>query len=217
MSNVPKHDKWIVLGRRRDTDDVHKVWGKKVDGKWKFKHSVDSPGKDYKCRFGKKANAKEAKAWSEKKGRAVYMSKDKYPFLVLYGGVFGKDDLSKKMNQLGTKRKRYLRLGSYKRTQQQQHDLYLAWIRGHGNLAARCNTRYSGEHSWSSCKQYPPCGSNHCPGGACDLSMIRSGRDGSYVNVGNDSKCRSIMKSLNLCLPVGGEPWHTEIGNTWRS
>ena len=218
MSNVPKHDKWIVLGRRKDTNDVHKVWGKKSGGKWTFKHSVDKPGKDYVCRFGKKENAKKAKAFSEGKGRAVYMSKDKYPFLVLYGGVFGKADLSKKMNQLGTKRKRYMRLGSYKRTQKQQHDLYIAYISGYGNLAAKCNSKYTGHHSWSpSCQSNPPCYSNHCGGGACDLSMIRQGRDGSYVNVGNDSSCRSIMKSLGLCLPVGGEPWHTEIGNTWRS
>lgn len=219
MSSVPKSDKWIVLGRKKDNNNVLRVWRKtKSDGTYKYKHSVDKPGDGWKCRFGHKSSAKAAKDWSESKGRAVYMSKDKYPFLVLYGGVFGKSDLSKKMNQLGAKRKRYMRLGSYKRTQHQQHELYLAWIRGYGNLAANCNTRYTGEHKWDpSCKSNPPCGSNHCGGNACDLSYIKSSRDGAYVNVGNDSKCRSIMKSLGLGLPVGGEPWHTEITTVWRS
>ena len=127
------------------------------------------------------------------------------------------DSLTKKLDKLGKKEGKYIRLGSYKRTQKQQHDLYLAYIRGYGNLAAKCNSRYTGEHSWDQCKQYPPCYSNHCGGKACDTSYYHQGRSGSYTNVGNNSSFRSTMKSLNICLPVGGEPWHVEHGNTWRS
>ena len=227
MSDVPKHDKWICLARDKSTNKVVKVWRRKkgVDDQgndiYKYKHSDTNPNPDaepkWKARFGKKSAAKAAMEWSESKGRAVYMSKDLYPFTVLGGGVYGNKKLTEKMNKLGRIQKRYMRLGSYKRTQKQQHDLYLKYIRGTGNLAAHCNTRYNGEHSWDQCKQYPPCASNHCGGNACDLSYYQSGRSGSYTNVGNNSNFRSTMKSLGLCLPVGGEPWHTEIGNTWRS
>ena len=223
-SSAPQHDKWIVLSRKHSNNSVRKVWRKKLtDGTYKYKRSVDNPNPDskdgkWKARFGKKTAAKDAQKWSEKDGNeSCYVSKDLYPFCVLGGGVFGNEKLTDKMNKLGKSQKKYMRLGSYKRTQQQQHDLYLKYIRGTGNLAAYCNTKYRGEHSWDSCKKYPPCNSNHCSGGACDLSYYHQGRSGSYTNVGNNNNFRNKMKSLGLCLPVGGEAWHTEIGTTWRS
>jgi len=227
MSDVPKHDKWICLARDKSNNNVVKVWRRKKGEDdqgnpiYKYKHSVENPNPDanpkWKARFGNKSSATAAKEWSEGKGRAVYMSKDLYPFTVLGGGVYGNEKLTKKMNKLGRLHKRYMRLGSYKRTQKQQHDLYLKYIRGTGNLAAHCNTRYNGEHSWDQCKKYPPCASNHCGGNACDLSYYHSGRSGSYTNVGNNNSFRSTMKKLGLGLPVGGEPWHTEITTIWRS
>ena len=228
MSEIPQHKKWIVLSRKHSNNAVRRVWRRKkgVDEQgnpiYKYKRSVENPNKDaspgWKCRFGNKSAAKDAQKWSERNGdESCYVSKDEYPFLVLNGGVFGNKKLTEKMNKLGKIEKKYMRLGSYKRTQKQQHDLYLAYIRGYGNLAAHCNTRYNGEHSWDSCKQYPPCASNHCGGNACDLSYYTQGRSGNYVNVGNNNSFRNTMKKLGLCLPVGGEKWHTEIGNTWRS
>ena len=218
MADVPKSDKWIVTSRNPNKNNrVVRVWGKKKDGVWKFKHSKEKPGDEWKCRFGKKATAQLAYDFAESKGNVPRMSKDKFSFCVLVNGVYGDDSLTKKLDKLGKKEGKYIRLGSYKRTQKQQHDLYLAYIRGYGNLAAKCNSRYTGEHSWDQCKQYPPCYSNHCGGKACDTSYYHQGRSGSYTNVGNNSSFRSTMKSLNICLPVGGEPWHVEHGNTWRS
>jgi hypothetical protein len=219
MASIPQVEKYIVTSRNpKKNNTVRSVWMKKKgDGTKKFKISKSSPGDGWTRRFKNKDNAKKAEKYAEKQGQVPRRSRDKYPFLVLNGGVYGKADLSKKMNQLGESQLKYMRMGSYKRTQQQQHDLYLLYIRGQGNLAAYCNTRYRGEHSWSQCSKYPPCASNHCSGGACDLSYYHSGRSGGYTNVGSNDKFRSEMKRLYLCLPVGGEKWHVEIGNTWRS
>ena len=227
MAKKGKHDKWILLARNKKNNNVVRVWTRKnKDGVRKWKASQNNPNKnaakenggtDWKCRIGKKSVAKEGMAAMEKENRAVYMSKDAYPFLVLEGGEWGNNTLSKKMNNVGKKHKRYLRMGSYKRTQKQQHELYLAYIRGYGNLAAYCNTKYRGEHSWDSCKKYPPCASNHCGGNASDASYYHQGRSGGYTNLGYNDKVRKYMKQEGLCLPVSGEKWHTEIGNTWRS
>lgn len=223
MAEKGKSDKWICLARDTKTNDVKTIWRrKKSDGTIVYKVRQNNPNPDatdgkWKARFGKKSTATEAKKWAEKQGYAVYQSKDAFPFLVLCGGIWGNDNLSKKLNKLGKKHKRYLRMGSYKRDQRQQHDLYLKYIRGTGNLAAYCNTKYRGEHSWDQCKKYPPCASNHCGGNASDASYYHSGRSGNYTNLGYNDKVRKYMKELGLCLPVSGEKWHTEVGTTWRS
>jgi len=227
MAENGKHDKWILLARKKKNNNVRRVWTRKnKDGERKFKISQDNPnpdaGKDgngtkWKARIGKKDVAKKGMKWAEDKGYAVYMSKDKWPFLVLEGGIWGNSKLSDKMQRVGIKHKRYLRMGSYKRDQKQQHELYLKYIRGTGNLAAYCNTKYRGEHSWEQCKKYPPCASNHCGGNASDASYYHQGRSGNYTNLGYNDKVRKYMKQEGLCLPVSGEKWHCEIGTTWRS
>ena len=227
MAENGKHDKWILLARKKSNNNVRRVWTRKTeDGERKWKISQNNPNPDihkekggtkWKCRIGKKDVAQKGMKWAEGKGNAVYMSKDKWPFLVLEGGIWGNSKLSDKMQRVGIKHKRYLRMGSYKRDQKQQHDLYLKYIRGTGNLAAYCNTKYRGEHSWDQCKKYPPCASNHCGGNASDASYYHQGRSGGYTNLGYNDKVRKYMKQEGLCLPVSGEKWHTEIGNTWRS
>lgn len=61
----------------------------------------------------------------------------------------------------------------------------------------------------------PPGRSRHNYGTAADMGWI--GKDGKYRSIGYSRKCRRIMKDLKLCLPVPGEPWHTENGTTWRA
>ena len=36
-------------------------------------------------------------------------------------------------------------------------------------------------------------------------------------NIGNVASIRAAMKKHGLCLPVPNEPWHVELGTTWRS
>ena len=230
MSGMPKKDKWIVLGRNRDNNKVHRVWGKKTDGQWQWKHSKDSPGKNWKCRFGNKSTAQLARDWSEKKGRAVYMSKDLHPFVVVAGHTsFGNKELSKRLNKVGIGKMRYIRAGSFLRPPKHkgsssancgscQHCLYQKYLNGTGNLAAKCACFTSGSHSHSKCDSC--CSSHHCKGLACDTSFYKQGRDGAYVNLGNDSTCRELMKKNKLVLNVSGEPWHVvrkETDSVWRS
>lgn len=61
----------------------------------------------------------------------------------------------------------------------------------------------------------PPGRSRHNYGRAADMGWI--GKDGKYRSIGYSRKCRRIMRDLGLCLPVPGEPWHTENGTTWRA
>ena len=229
--SVPKSDKWILLARKKDTNNVVRVWGKKKeDGSWKWKHSKDKPGDGFKCRFGNKSTAEKAKKWSEGKGRAVYMSKDKYPFLVVPSHTsFGNKELANRLNKVGRDRKRYIRAGSFLRPPKHkgssssncgscQHCLYIRYIEGWGNLAAKCACYTSSKHSHKNCDAC--CSSHHCKGLASDSSYLHSGRDGGYTNVGNDKKCRDLLKKHKLVLNVGGEPWHVvkrETDSTWRA
>jgi len=36
-------------------------------------------------------------------------------------------------------------------------------------------------------------------------------------NVGSVASVRAAMKKHGVCLPVPGEPWHVELGTTWRA
>ena len=241
MASVPKHDKWILLARKKSSNTVQRLWTRKdKNGVRKWKRSKNNPnenaakqhgGGDWHCRIGKKSVAEQGKKWAEKeKSCAVYMSKDKYPFTVLPdGGVFGDKELAARLNKVGRDRQRYIRLGSFKRPPKHsgsssgncgscQHCLYIRHIEGWGNLAAKCSCKYSGKHSHSSCDSC--CSSHHCKGLACDSSYYKSGRSGSYVNLGNDSKCRDLLRKHKLVLNVGGEPWHVvkkETDSTWRA
>lgn len=160
--------------------------------------------------------AKAAIRWGAKNGLAVFATKSKYPFLVLDSDTaWGNPELSRRLNTLGRRRQRYLWVGEYKRTSRRQWELRQAYLNGTGNLAAQCCTRYVGKHSWSACGKNSQ--SNHATGDAADASYLHSGRSGSYTNLGNDLKCRSIMKDIGLCLPVPGEAWHAQIGSTWRA
>lgn len=94
------------------------------------------------------------------------------------------------------------------RTPYQAWDLRMRYLRGAGNLAARCCTKYSGVHSWSACGKNPL--SNHADGKAADCSV-------RGVNIGNYPGARDAMKRNDLCLPVPGEPWHCERGTNWRA
>jgi len=54
--------------------------------------------------------------------------------------------------------------------------------------------------------------SRHETGMAADCVTKRTRR-----NIGSVPRIREAMKKHGLCLPVPNEPWHVEIGNTWRS
>lgn len=147
----------------------------------------------------------------------VFATKSPYPFVVLDDDTaWGKPRLARAINELGFRRGRYIRAGEFKRTSHRQWVLRMAYLRGQGNLAARCCSRYIDQHPWSKCGKDSM--SNHADGNAADISVLHSGRHGAYTPVGEDKQCREIMRRLGMCLPVGqGETWHAEFGNVWLS
>lgn len=202
------------VARNRKTNNAKRVW-RKAAGGFTLKASHKGLAKVKPGMFSK-AEIREVEKWAKREDLALFTTKSKYPFVVLDSDTaWGNPELSKKLDELGEKRQRYLWAGEYKRTAHRQWELRMAYLEGRGNLAALCCTKYSGRHSWESCGKNSQ--SNHAAGNACDTSYLHSGRSGSYTNVGNDAKCRALMHDLGLCLPVGGEAWHIERGNNWRA
>lgn len=150
-----------------------------------------------------KGESIRAKKWAlnKKKAVRVYRTRSKYPFLVLDTDTkMVRAPLAKKLNRLGQKRRKFIFINEGWRTHARQWELWNLYKSGRGNLAAYPGT------------------SNHEGGNAADCSFFTSGtKSGNRINVGADAKCRKIMKSLGICLPVSGENWHCELGNTWRA
>lgn len=99
--------------------------------------------------------------------------------------------LRNRVARLAAHNGRKLHVNSGYRTYAEQAKLWHDYLHG-GNLAARPGT------------------SNHEKGLAMDVSDRGQ-------PVGSSAKNRTAMKHLRLCLPVPGEKWHMEIGNTWRA
>lgn len=142
--------------------------------------------------------ARLAREWAEERGLVPFVTKSRYPFLVLDSDTkMVREPLAEKLNDLGRRSGRYLWVGEGWRTHAQQWAFWNAYVaRG---------------------KRPPlvafPGTSNHESGWAADLSVLLSGRGGSYVNVGRWRPSVTIrrMKKLGLGLSVPGEPWHVEI------
>lgn len=103
--------------------------------------------------------------------------------------------LVRRLNAVGRElgRKVYVRDGL--RTYAEQVQLYEAYMAGKGPLAAFPGT------------------SNHGRGTAADCQLdARTG-----PNIGNLQAARRAMKRHGLCLPVPGETWHVEVGETWKA
>ena len=149
-----------------------------------------------------KGESIKANRWAVNKKRCkeTRRTTSKYPFVVLDRDTnWPKDAVSRKLNKLGGRRKRIIFINEGWRTHARQWELWRDYKYNNGNLAAYPGT------------------SNHEYGNAADCSFFTSGTSGWRVNVGEDSRCRTIMKKLNLCLPVPNESWHCEIGSTWKA
>jgi len=216
MSDRP----FVCLARDRKTNEVRQVYRKKGGGFTRNEDNKQAKKLDNPHRFSKKEADKCVKWGNKQKPElAVFATKQESPFIVLDSDTkWGKDSLRDKLNTLGKRRKRYIRAGEFKRSQQRQHDLRMQYLNGTGNLAAMCNScGMTGHHSWADCQKCPPSQSNHATGDACDASYYHQGRDGAYTNLGDDSRCRDIMHDIGLGLPVSGEKWHTEITSVWNA
>jgi len=84
-----------------------------------------------------------------------------------------------------------LHVNSGYRSYAEQVKLYALYLAGKGNLAAKPGT------------------SNHNKGLAADVSAA----DGTPI--GGTVARRKVLKQHGLCLPVSGELWHVERGDSW--
>jgi len=119
--------------------------------------------------------------------------------------------LLRKLNKVGRRTGLRIRITSGLRNNYEQWVAYMDHLRG-GTLAAPCCARKY-IHPWEECLRQ--CRSNHCVSRAADVVVKHPG-DSSWVNIGNNARARAEMRALGLCLPVPGEPWHVEVGSTWR-
>lgn len=160
----------------------------------------------------------ELRHWASKNKYKIEFTRRANPFVV-YDTVTSdgdektgrvKKNLEDKLNNTGKKLKRKLFVGEGRRSAYQQWKFYMAYIAGHGNLAARCCTRYAPKtpHSWANCGKNSQ--SNHFTGDAADTMVMPS-----WTNIGQFSGGPSALKANGLGLPVPGEAWHVEISNSF--
>lgn len=139
------------------------------------------------------------------------------PYIQLASGVVaGNKPLMKRANAVGERLNRPVRVISGWRTDRQAWELRMLYNAGKGNLAAPCCSKYGYSrewHSWESCGKDP--WSNHADGKALDCGIVD--KHGNYTSIGNYPGARVAIRANGLCLPVPGEAWHLEIGNTWRA
>lgn len=140
------------------------------------------------------AQRKHVVTWAKRRGWDVRVGKPvklkKYQWLD--GDVDCQPELLERLNRVGQRLGAVLWIASGNRTYYEQAALYADYRAGRGPLAARPGT------------------SNHHGGRAAD-TWYRG------QNIGNSSRARVALRNEGLCLPVPGEAWHVEIGNTWRA
>ncbi len=207
-----ERNEWQALGRAKN-NNVKQILRKKGGGFTKDRDAAAAGN----AHLMTKAEAQDAVKWGKGHDVTVYATQSPYPFIVLDNDTsWGNKDLSEKLNALGKKQMRYIWVGEYDRTPHRQWELRMAYLNGRGNLAARCCSKYRGQHSWDNCGKDSQ--SNHSHGNAADASVLHSGRGGAYTNLGNwGHGIRENMRDLRLALTVPGEAWHTEIGTRWAA
>ena len=166
------------------------IWVKQMPG---FLSKRLGPAPGYK-RALNLAERKAVVRWARLRGYAVRRGEPitirRYPFLD--GDTDAGKDILERLNRVGKRLGKKLWIASGYRSNAEQKVLYDRYLAGKGPLAA------------------PPGKSNHNRYGAADVHI-----DG--MNIGAYPGAREAMKREGLSLPVAGENWHVEVGNTWRA
>lgn len=160
------------------------------------------------------AEADAAKRWATRrmaKNVKAYPPRT-WPFLELAKGAHWPTNrrLLRALNRTGQARQRTIRIISGLRLPHEAWVLRMRYLRGNGNLAARCCSRYAGAHSWAQCGKDP--WSNHADGNAADCGTV-SGLTGAYKSLASDRKARALANKFGIVFPVidPWEPWHAEL------
>lgn len=152
--------------------------------------------------------------WAKKRQFKARFTKSQFVFLAPNRGVImpvGKDGLAltRALNESARDAMRRIQIVSARRTPYSAWSLRMLYLNGRGNLAARCCTRYSGKHSWSSCGRNPV--SHHAKGGgrAVDCGFIT--KDGGYVRARDWKYGYNKMLANGLKATVPSESWHISL------
>jgi hypothetical protein len=132
----------------------------------------------------------------------VWDTNSRYPFLRLDSDTRMVNPLlAKKLNAIGREMRRFLWIGEGTRTRARQQELWDEYVNRHFRppIVARPGT------------------SRHETGDAADVSVFLNGLLQPYTNIGKIARARVLMRRHGVCLPVGGEKWHVEIGHNWRA
>lgn len=191
--------------------DVHQVYRNKKNGLTLTR--ADAAG----FRFDS-SRKKEISKWAKKRGyKSVEFTVKENPFVVYDDTTSDGDEktgrvrpnLEQRLNEVGRDIKRKLFVGEGKRSAHAQWVFYMAFLNGHGNLAARCCTKfYRTPHSWAACGKNSQ--SNHFTGDAADTVIMPT-----WNNIGTSNDAVKAMRRHGLGLPVGGENWHVEVSNSF--
>ena len=162
--------------------------------------------------------AAAAVKWVKAKGWRPRLVKNQYPFLSPQNGVVlpGDTRLLRALNEIGRSMKRLVVCWSGYRNNYQQWELRQKYLRGEGNLAARCCWKYDRQlHSWEACGKQSQSNHSQPPQGrAVDCGLLLRG---GAVNIGEVGRARRLMRKWGLCLPVPGEKWHVQTFGGWRA
>lgn len=144
--------------------------------------------------------AEKAKRWAKARlARSVdIIPADQPAFVELAPGAAWPKDrkLVARLNAVGKRRKRLVRIVSGYRSLEAQAALYRAYKAGTGNLAA-----------------YPNPNAPHVRGVAADCGTVDA--KGRYRSLGLDSTAAKVARSLGLSARVPGEPWHWQRDSTY--
>lgn len=200
LSPFRRGTKWNPKTKRYD-----KVWVSnwqpvyiKRDGRAIHKRLGPEPGFKKNLTAGERGVVikwAKQRGWEYKLGPKVVVETG---YKYLDGDVDCQPDLLKRLNLVGRELGSVLWIASGNRTYEEQAALYAQNMISPGvPKPGRPLTAAPGT-------------SNHHGGKAAD-TWLNGG------NIGNSKRARELMRKHGLCLPVGGEPWHVEVGNRWRA
>lgn len=177
--------RWQVVAVKHNGDAVQVL--RKSRGRFGIKKG--------RRKMGQKA-ARNAARWAQSKGWETHRTRSRYPFLVLDSDTrWPRRKPTRRLNKAARQRRRYFYVNEGWRTHARQWQLWRAYQAG-GTLAAYPGT------------------SRHESGNAIDVQVISRGRSGGRLNIGDDSKARSIAYRLGFRWTVPGEPWHIVLVGT---
>jgi len=194
----------VLLGREWRVAGVTRFGNARLVGRVGSGFRWAGPGVTRGLRMSRD-EADGGRRWAEAhRASDVRVTRSRFPLLRLADGARwpSDDDLLRRLHEAARRRGRVVEIRSGQRTVEEQRVLWEAWVafRDHGGPPAN--------------RAAPPdADAPHVRGVAADCGVILTS---GYRSVGDDPGMRRELRASGLCLPVGGEPWHVQVGSEWE-